>query len=66
MAFITSNGLTESTTGKTVEAGGMNVHYHDIGTGGAGTLSALLWSGTTAWITFHKVWPRCPSTSGAS
>ena len=33
MAFITSNGLTESETSKTVQAGGMTVHYHDLGAG---------------------------------
>ena len=33
MAFIASNGLTEDGTSRTIEAGGMTVHYHDIGTG---------------------------------
>ena len=27
MPFIASNGLTEAGTSKTIEAGGMNVHY---------------------------------------
>ena len=55
MAFITSNGLTESATGKTVEAGGMTVHYHDIGTGEPVLFLHSYGPGTTAWITFHKV-----------
>jgi len=54
MAFITSNGLTESATGKTVEAGGMTVHYHDIGTGEPVLFLHSYGPGTTAWITFHK------------
>ena len=33
MAFIASNGLTEAGTSKTIKAGGMTVHYHDIGMG---------------------------------
>ena len=33
MPFVASNGLTEDGTAKTVAAGGMNVHYHDIGAG---------------------------------
>jgi pimeloyl-ACP methyl ester carboxylesterase len=33
MAFIASNGLTEAGTSKTIEAGGMTVHYHDAGAG---------------------------------
>ena len=33
MAFVTPSGLTEEGTSKTIEAGGMTVHYHDIGEG---------------------------------
>ena len=54
MAFITSNGLTESATSKTVQAGGMTVHYHDIGTGEPVLFLHSYGPGTTAWITFHK------------
>jgi len=54
MAFVTSNGLTESATSKTVEAGGMAVHYHDIGTGEPVLFLHSYGPGTTAWITFHK------------
>ena len=33
MPFIASNGLTEAGTAKTIAAGGMTVHYHDVGAG---------------------------------
>ena len=33
MPFIASNGLTEQDTSKTIAAGGMTVHYHDVGAG---------------------------------
>jgi len=33
MAFTASNGLTEAGTSKTIEAGGMTIHYHDVGAG---------------------------------
>src|SRR5262245_57613770 len=36
MVFIASHGLTEADTSKPIEAGGMTVHYHDIGTGKPG------------------------------
>ena len=31
--FVATNGLTEAGTSKTVAAGGMTVHYHDVGEG---------------------------------
>jgi pimeloyl-ACP methyl ester carboxylesterase len=55
MPFIASNGLTEEGTGKTVSAGGMNVHYHDIGAGEPVLFLHSYGPGTTAWITFHKI-----------
>ncbi len=55
MPFIASNGLTERGTGKTVTAGGMSVHYHDIGEGPPVLFLHSYGPGTTAWITFHKV-----------
>src|SRR6266704_6388539 len=55
MAFITSNGLTESETSRTAQAGGMTVHYHDIGAGAPVLFLHSYGPGTTAWITFHKV-----------
>ena len=54
MAFIASNGLTEAGTSKTIEAGGMTVHYHDIGTGEPVLFLHSYGPGTTAWITFYK------------
>src|SRR5205809_4811615 len=55
MPFITTSGLTESETSKTVQAGGMTVHYHDIGTGEPVLFLHSYGPGTTAWVTFHKV-----------
>src|SRR2546428_13233444 len=55
MAFIASSGLTEAETSKTVQAGGMTVHYHDIGTGDPVLFLHSYGPGTTAWITFHKI-----------
>src|SRR5262245_16321902 len=54
MPFITSSGLTELETGRTVEAGGMTVHYHDIGGGEPVLFLHSYGPGTTAWITFYK------------
>jgi pimeloyl-ACP methyl ester carboxylesterase len=54
MPFIASNGLTEAGTSKTVQAGGMTVHYHDIGAGEPVLFLHSYGPGTTAWITFHK------------
>src|ERR1044071_3870648 len=54
MPFIASNGLTEAATSKTVAAGGMNVHYHDLGQGEPVLFLHSYGPGTTAWITFHK------------
>src|SRR5262244_1038753 len=55
MPFITSSGLTESETSRTIQAGGMPVHYHDIGAGEPVLFLHSYGPGTTAWITFHKV-----------
>ena len=54
MPFVASNGLTEAATAKTVTAGGINVHYHDVGAGDPVLLLHSYGPGTTAWITFHK------------
>ena len=54
MPFIASNGLTEVGTSKTIQAGGMTVHYHDIGSGDPVLFLHSYGPGTTAWITFHK------------
>jgi hypothetical protein len=53
MPFIASNDLTEADTSKTIQAGGITVHYHDIGSGEP-VLFLHYGPGTTAWITFHK------------
>jgi 2-hydroxy-6-oxonona-2,4-dienedioate hydrolase len=55
MPFIAANGLTEEGTGETVEAGGIQVHYHDIGEGEPILFLHSYGPGSTAWITFHKV-----------
>lgn len=54
MTFMTASGLTEEGTSKTVEAGGMRVHYHEVGTGAPVLFLHSYGPGTTAWITFHK------------
>jgi pimeloyl-ACP methyl ester carboxylesterase len=54
MPFIASNGLTEAGTAKTIMAGGINVHYHDVGEGAPVLFLHSYGPGTTAWITFHK------------
>ena len=47
--------LTEEGTGHWIEAGGMNIHYHDIGEGPPLVMLHSYGLGTTAWITFYKV-----------
>ena len=49
MAFIASNGLTEAGTARTVQAGGMTVHYHDVGRGDPVLFLHSYGPGTTAW-----------------
>src|SRR5580704_16991572 len=55
MPFIAPNGLTEAGTSKTIAAGGINVHYHDVGTGEPVLFLHSYGPGATAWVTFHKV-----------
>src|SRR2546425_2990944 len=55
MAFITSNGLTESETSRTAQSCDMTVHYHDIGTGDPVLFLHSYGPGTTAWIPSHKI-----------
>ena len=55
MAFVSPGGLTEEGTRRTVEAGGMSIHYHDIGEGEPIVFLHSYGPGTTSWITWHKV-----------
>lgn len=54
MPFIASNGLTEADSSRTVQAGDMTVHYHDVGRGDPVLFLHSYGPGTTAWITFYK------------
>ncbi len=54
MPFIASNGLTEAGTIKTIAAGGMTVHCHDLARARRCCFLHSYGPGTTAWITFHK------------
>ena len=49
--------FTEQGTSKTVQAEGMDVHYHDVGSGDPIVLLHSYGPGTTGWITFHKILP---------
>ena len=50
--------ITEEGTSKTVYAGGMNIHYHEVGEGPPLImLHSVGPGGVTAWITFYKVLP---------
>ena len=55
MPFIAANGLTEEETSKTVQVGGVNVHFHDIGQGEPIIFFHSYGPGITAWINWHKV-----------
>lgn len=50
--------LTEEGTSKTIYAGGMNIHYHDIGKGEPLVMLHSYGPGSTAWITFFKNLPE--------
>ena len=47
--------LTEEGTSKTIQAGGMQIHYHEAGQGDPVIFLPSYGPGTTAWITFHKI-----------
>ena len=49
--------ITEESTSHTVDAGGINIHYHDVGSGDPLFMLHSYGPGTTGWITFHKVLP---------
>src|SRR4029079_389117 len=54
MPFIASSGLTEEGTSRTVEAGGMRIHYHELGAGEPVLFLHAYGPGPTAWIVFHR------------
>ena len=54
---LTSAQFNEQSTSKTVVVDGMNVHYHDVGSGYPVVMLHSYGPGTTGWITFHKVLP---------
>src|SRR4029450_2253707 len=58
MAFSGWRGLTESETSRTVQTGGMTVHYHDIGGGDPVLFLHSYGPGTPGGVTF-------PRTGGA-
>ena len=55
MPFVSPGGLTEEATSRTIEAGGMKIHYHDVGEGDPIVFLHSYGPGTTSWITWHKV-----------
>ena len=55
MPFVSPGGLTEEGTSRTIEAGGMKIHYHDIGQGDPIVFLHSYGPGSTSWITWHKV-----------
>ncbi len=55
--MTTVPGITEQGTSKTVTAGGINIHYHDVGAGDPLIMLHSYGPGTSGWITFHKILP---------
>jgi pimeloyl-ACP methyl ester carboxylesterase len=50
--------ITEENTSRWIEAGGMRIHYHDVGSGPPMIMLHNVGpGGVTAWITFKKVLP---------
>ena len=49
-----TDSFTEASTSKTVQVDGMNVHYHEVGSGYPLVMLHSYGPGTTGWITFHK------------
>ena len=52
-----TDSITEASTSKTVQVDGMNVHYHEVGSGYPLVMLHSYGPGTTGWITFHKALP---------
>jgi len=55
---FTAGDLTEEGTSKTIQAGGMKIHYHDVGQGEPCVFLHTYGPGTTAWITWYKILPE--------
>ncbi len=51
---MATTDFTEEGTSKTLQAGGMNIHYHEVGQGDPVVFLHSYGPGTTAWITFYK------------
>ena len=57
--MVTQTEITEESTSRWIEAGGMRVHYHEVGQGPPLVmLHSVGPGGVTAWITFYKVLPE--------
>ena len=52
--MVATTGFTEEGTSKTMQAGGMTIHYHEVGQGDPVVFLHSYGPGTTAWITFYK------------
>ena len=55
MPFVAAGGQTEEGTSRYVDAAGMRVHYHELGSGEPVMFLHTYGPGSTAWITFYKV-----------
>ena len=59
MTLTVTPEITEENTSRWIEAGGMKVHYHEVGEGPPLImLHSVGPGGVTAWITFYKVLPE--------
>ena len=67
MPFVASNGLTEAASSKSIAAGGMNVHYHEVGDGEPVLFLHSYGPGTTAHGSrFTRRWVNYRNTTAAS
>tara|TARA_Y100001960_G_C14718811_1_gene851233 strand:+ start:418 stop:1341 length:924 start_codon:yes stop_codon:yes gene_type:complete len=55
MPFLTSNGISELETGKTLNFDDYDIHYHELGSGDPVLFLHSYGPGSTGWLTFHKV-----------
>ncbi|MCH7843828.1 MAG: alpha/beta fold hydrolase [Chloroflexi bacterium] len=55
--MASQSDITEQGSSRTVRAGDIDVHYHDVGSGDPIVLLHSYGPGTTGWITFHKILP---------